>query len=82
MAFKYLRHTAFVAILLQLTAAQQQSKIVPQDLQGGFSSSDTAVQVSYTNQAVDGFADGTSFSKDGRSQHIYRSDTKAYIQQR
>jgi hypothetical protein len=66
MAFRYLRHTALIAILLQCTAAQQKSKVIPQDLQVGFSSSDTALQVTYTNKAVDGFSDGTSFGKDGR----------------
>jgi hypothetical protein len=70
MVSKYLRYTALIAVLLHLTTAQQQSKVIPQDLQGGFSSSDTALQVSYTNKAVDGFSDGTSFSKDGRLDSI------------
>jgi hypothetical protein len=73
MAFKYMQHTALFAGLLQFAAAQQQSKIVPQDLQSAFSSSDTALQVSYTNKAVDGFADGTSFSKDGKIQFLHIS---------
>ncbi|KAF2027533.1 hypothetical protein EK21DRAFT_22689, partial [Setomelanomma holmii] len=54
---------AVISALLQLTAAQQ-STIVPDDLQSGFSDSDVEIQVSYTNQAVDGFKDGTSFTKD------------------
>jgi hypothetical protein len=76
MAFKYMQHIAFVAGLLQTAAAQQQSKIIPQDLQSAFSSSDTALQVSYTNQAVDGFADGTSFSKDGKLHIIHEPEKK------
>jgi hypothetical protein len=71
MAFKYMQHTALFAGLLQFAAAQQQSKIVPSDLQSAFSSSDTALQVSYTNKAVDGFTDGTSFSKDGKFHTIH-----------
>jgi hypothetical protein len=63
MGFHYLRYTALIALLAQLSAAQQ-SKIIPQDLQGGLSGG-TQLQVSYTNEAVNGFTDGTSFSKDG-----------------
>ncbi|KAF2829889.1 hypothetical protein CC86DRAFT_317250, partial [Ophiobolus disseminans] len=63
MAFKFLRHTALIATLLQFTSAQQ-SKIVPEDLRAGFRSSGTEVQVSYTNEAVNGFKDGTLFEKD------------------
>ncbi|KAJ4369193.1 hypothetical protein N0V83_006278 [Neocucurbitaria cava] len=64
MAFKYFRHVAFAAAVLSVTRAQQSSTIVPQDLQTGFKSSDKQVQVSYTNDAVEGFVDGTSFDKD------------------
>jgi hypothetical protein len=60
MASKYL---ALLTSLLHLATAQKAS-IVPQDLSTDFSS-DTQVQVSYTNEAVNGFADGTTFSKDG-----------------
>lgn len=63
MAINYLRHTAFIAILAQISGAQQ-SKIIPQDLQRGLADG-TEVQVSYTNEAINGFQDGTSFSKDG-----------------
>jgi len=64
MAFRYFRQTALIATLLHLTTAQQ-SNIVPEDLRGGFRSSGTEVQVSYTNEAVNGFKDGTLFNKDG-----------------
>jgi hypothetical protein len=64
MAFYYIRFTALIAILAQLSTAQK-SRIIPQDLQGGLAGG-TDVQVSYTNQAVNGFTDGTSFSKDGK----------------
>jgi hypothetical protein len=60
-----LRHAAFVATLLHHTIAQQ-SKTVPQDLQGGFVSQGIEMQVSYTNEAVNGFRDGTSFDKNGK----------------
>lgn len=49
-------------------AAAQQSEIVPQELQGGFESSGVELQVSYTGDAVNGFLDGASFSKDGMCQ--------------
>jgi hypothetical protein len=61
-----LRCAALIAALLQHTIAQQ-SNIVPEDLRGGFTSKDTEVQVSYTNEAVNGFKDGTLFSKDGEN---------------
>jgi hypothetical protein len=64
MAFACLRHSALLAILAQITGAQD-SKIVPQDLQSGLAGG-TQVQVSYTNNAVNGFQDGQSFSKDGK----------------
>jgi len=65
MAFKYLKHTALLATLLHLTAAQQKSNIIPDDLKAGFASSGTEMQVSFTNEAVNGFRDGTLFDKDG-----------------
>lgn len=71
MALRYLRHAAFVATSLRLTLAQQ-SNIVPEDLRSGFQGSGTEVQVSYTNEAVNGFKDGTSFNKDGK--HYVTSD--------
>jgi hypothetical protein len=69
MAFQYLRATALVATLLHQTfAVAQQSNIVPEDLRGGFVSQGTEVQVSYVNEAVNGFSDGTVFEKDGKAQ--------------
>ncbi|CAO2651286.1 Nn.00g095830.m01.CDS01 [Neocucurbitaria sp. VM-36] len=63
MTFRYFRHVAFFTTILTVTRAQQ-SNIVPEDLQGGFKSAGKEVQVSYTNQAVEGFKDGTTFEKD------------------
>jgi hypothetical protein len=59
---------ALIATLLQHTVAQQ-SNIVPEDLRDGFGSEETGVQVSYTNEAVNGFRDGTLFSKDGETSY-------------
>lgn len=73
MLSKYIRHAVFAAAIVDLAAAQQ-SKVVPQDLQGGF---DEDVQVAYDNNAVDGFLDGTTFEKDGMShcrQHGYSTN--------
>ena len=64
MAIKYFRHTALVATLLRLTAAQQ-SNMIPEDLRSGFRSTGKEVQVSYTDEAVNGLKDGTLFDKDG-----------------
>jgi hypothetical protein len=75
MVFNHLRHAAIVATLLHHTIAQQ-SKIVPQDLQGGFVSKGIEMQVSYTNEAVNGFKDGTSFDKDGRTYSIRGYDNE------
>ncbi|KAH4174636.1 hypothetical protein HBI46_234840 [Parastagonospora nodorum] len=66
MALHYLRHAAFITILAQLSAAQRPS-IIPEDLAGGLSGG-TDVQVSYTGEAVNGFSDGTSFSKEAVAQ--------------
>jgi hypothetical protein len=66
MAFKYIKQTALVAALLHIAAAQQKSNIVPEDLKAGFKSSGTEMQASYTNEAVNGFRDGTLFTKDGK----------------
>ena len=60
-----LHDAVFAATLLGQTIAQAQngnSKIVPQDLQSGFSDQ---VQVSYTGDADNGFVDGTTFGKNG-----------------
>lgn len=51
--------------LLHQTVAQQPSKIVPEDVRSGFSRGEE-VQVSYTNDPSNGFADATSFDKDGQ----------------
>ncbi|XP_014551448.1 hypothetical protein COCVIDRAFT_112910 [Bipolaris victoriae FI3] len=56
----YWKVVALVAFVSQ-TAAQGGS-VIPQDLQAGFGSDE--VQVSYTNQAINGFKDGTTFEKD------------------
>jgi hypothetical protein len=59
---RFLRPTAIMAILLSGAAAQT-SNIIPADLQTGFNAKE--VQVSFSNTAVDGFKDGTTFEKDG-----------------
>lgn len=64
MAFRYVRHAAFIATLVS-TCTAQQSNVVPDDLEAGFKTG-TEVQVSYTGQAVNGFRDGTAFEKDGQ----------------
>lgn len=58
----YFQFAAFAMAMAQFAEAQDS---VPQDLQAGFESSGKEVQVSYTNNAVSGFSDGTSFEKDG-----------------
>ena len=63
MAFRCRQHVALLAALISTSTAKE-SKIVPADLQAGFTT-DTQVQVSYTGEAVNGFRDGTSFTKDG-----------------
>jgi hypothetical protein len=65
MLSRYLRHATLAAALADFALAAKTSKIVPQSLQSAFESSDVDIQVSYTGDAVDGFLDGTSFSKDG-----------------
>ncbi|KAH9874906.1 hypothetical protein J1614_004394 [Plenodomus biglobosus] len=56
-----------ISSLALITTAQRAPKIVPTDLQSGFGSN-TQLQVSYTNNAVNGFLDGTLFEKDAVSQ--------------
>ncbi|KAF1851695.1 uncharacterized protein K460DRAFT_270649 [Cucurbitaria berberidis CBS 394.84] len=63
MASRYFRQAAVITALLVVTRAQQ-SDVVPEDLRAGFKSTGKEVQVSYTNEAVNGFEDGTSFEKD------------------
>lgn len=63
MAFQYLRYAFLVAALTTITHAQK-SSLIPKSLQSTFTS-ETEVQVSYTDNAVDGFTDSATFSKDG-----------------
>lgn len=63
MASRYYWKVVALAAFVSQTAAQG-GTIIPQDLRGGFGSDE--VQVSYTNQAVNGFQDGTTFEKDGQ----------------
>ena len=66
MLFKSYRPIFYAAALLSVANAQKTSKIVPSDLSADFSASDTELQVSYTNDAVNGFTDGTTFDKNGK----------------
>ncbi|KAF2116558.1 hypothetical protein BDV96DRAFT_490826 [Lophiotrema nucula] len=61
MLARYLQHATTVASFLSAALAQDS---VPSDLRAGFASSGIDVQASYTNDAVDGFKDGTTFEKD------------------
>ncbi|KAF2798532.1 hypothetical protein K505DRAFT_267501 [Melanomma pulvis-pyrius CBS 109.77] len=60
MLFNSLRHAALAATFFGFSAAQD---TVPSDLAVAFGPSGTELQVSYTNNAVDGFDDGTTFKK-------------------
>lgn len=72
MASRYFTRSALLAIILSLANAQQ-SNIIPEDLRSGFKSNGKEVQVSYTNEAVNGFRDGTIFEKDGMSSRYLAS---------
>lgn len=61
MAIHFLQRTAAIAVLLSAALAQTTPSIPP-DLSAGFTSKE--VQVSFSAQAVDGFASGTTFAKD------------------
>ena len=61
MLFNTLQYTALAAVFLPFISAQSS---VPADLSRGFSDS-TDIQVSYTNDATNGFKDGTKFAKNG-----------------
>lgn len=61
MVLRLLQQTAAVVILLSIVMAQTPD-IIPADLTTGFSSEE--VQVSFSAEAVDGFASGTTFEKD------------------
>ncbi|XPS95155.1 hypothetical protein M3J09_004448 [Ascochyta lentis] len=60
MALRFFQHIT-VAALLSTTLAQTPN-IIPSDLSAGFNNKE--VQVSFSAQAVDGFASGTTFEKD------------------
>lgn len=55
---------AGVIAVLVACAASQATTIVPEDLQTGFGSD--KVQVSFTDEAINGFRDGTIFEKEGQ----------------
>ncbi|KAF1940652.1 hypothetical protein EJ02DRAFT_494360 [Clathrospora elynae] len=59
MAIGYLRQAALVAAFTKFATAQE-STIIPSDLTPGFIPNGDTVQVSYTNDAVDGFQDDVS----------------------
>ncbi|KAH7398961.1 hypothetical protein DE146DRAFT_694818 [Phaeosphaeria sp. MPI-PUGE-AT-0046c] len=64
----FTRYTFTVAATLLLQTVAQQSNIVPEDMRGGFIGKGTEVQVSYTNDPANGFADGTTFDKNAVAQ--------------
>jgi len=64
MASRYHQKLAFV-LALAVCAAGQEASTVPADLQAGFSSDE--VQVSFTDEAINGFKDGTVFTKNGNA---------------
>jgi hypothetical protein len=66
MAIHYLRHAALITVLATSTTAQtsQRPSILPIDLQSGFRPNGDTLQVSYTNEAINGFRDGTLFPQD------------------
>ncbi|KAF2636451.1 hypothetical protein P280DRAFT_510413 [Massarina eburnea CBS 473.64] len=57
----YLRYGAVAASILGFAAGQTS---IPKDLSSAFKESGVELQVSFTDNAVEGFKDGTSFSKD------------------
>jgi hypothetical protein len=59
-----LRYVALAATMFGFATAQDS---VPKDLTAAFADSGVELQVSFTNNAVDGFKDGISFGKDGKS---------------
>jgi hypothetical protein len=63
MPSKSVLHITLLTSLFSRATAQKST--IPSDLSTAFSSSGTELQVSYTNQAVNGFQDGTTFQKDG-----------------
>ncbi|KAF1358930.1 hypothetical protein EJ07DRAFT_166385 [Lizonia empirigonia] len=61
MAIHFFQQTAAIAVILS-AAIDQTTPSIPPDLSAGFTSKE--VQVSFSAQAVDGFASGTTFAKD------------------
>jgi hypothetical protein len=58
----YVKYAVLATTLFETITAQQ-SSIIPADLTSGFS---TQLQVSFTGESENGFADGTTFDKDGK----------------
>lgn len=67
---KILQSSTALAAIISIAAAQKQT-IIPDDMKAGFRSG-KEVQVSFTNEAVNGFKDGTLFEKDGTNEHSAR----------
>jgi hypothetical protein len=67
MVIHYLQYAALLVASTTFTTAQtsQRPTIIPTDLQAGFLANGDTVQVSFINKAINGFQDGTVFSKDG-----------------
>ena len=70
-----IQYASLAATFVDIALAAKASKIVPQSLQSAFADSDVDIQVSYTNDAVDGFIDGTKFSKDGTLMRTWNTCT-------
>ncbi|KAH6618839.1 hypothetical protein C7974DRAFT_318086 [Boeremia exigua] len=64
MALRFIQQTLTVAALCSAALAQT-SDVIPADISAGFTNKE--VQVSFDAKAVDGFASGTTFSKDAVS---------------
>ncbi|KAF3048310.1 hypothetical protein E8E12_011675 [Didymella heteroderae] len=64
MAIRFFQRATAIAALLS-TALAQTPNIIPEDLRSGFDNEE--VQVSFSSNAVTGFASGTTFSKDAVS---------------
>jgi hypothetical protein len=66
MALHSLHHAALILALTTFSIAQtpQSPTILPSDLQSGFQPNGDTLQVSFTNEAINGFQDGTIFPKD------------------
>jgi len=72
MASRYHQKVTFVLALAAYVAGQK-TTTVPADLQAGFSSDE--VQVSFTNEAINGFKDGTIFTKNGKAVYFHIQQT-------